>query len=281
MNLIKTKIIFCAIAIIIGIFTNEYKKIKEEFEQVLFISGLLILLIPVVIYYIDKWNIPTILKLNENIDPENWFNFIETYITSILTTFISSVFLVWVTAKQINRTYEDNKEINNETMRNQNLPYLQYDFSKEVDDVSDFSKTHLIFPKEKSTKNTKGVPFSIEIKNIGLNAVRKTIIKLESNVFNKLEIIGIDKQTSIDKGETNKEDFLITNIKPGEYNINVTIYYQDLLKNWYEQKIVLNLSVTDINTPESQCIKKFKLYDEKRLTEKPNINIEKNNNGIV
>ena len=46
-------------------------------------------------------------------------------------------------------------------------------------------------------------------------------------------------QSSIEKDQIIKKEIIIPNVQEGTYKIFITVFYQDLLKNWYKQKIEL------------------------------------------
>ena len=248
---------------------KTYKSSSNDLEKTIYLFLLAAIFVPIILFICDVYNVPSLLKYTKNINPDSWLNFLGTYSASIFSTLISSAFLIFVTYKQIRRTYEDNIELNKENYRIQNMPYMQYDFNKEIEDIDDISKLKLLI----SNHNNKydSVVFSMEIKNIGLNAIRKTYFVIDSTIFKEKEIFELGSQSSIDKDEIKKQDFMISNLSDGEYIINFTIYYQDLLKNWYEQKVILYLSVINYYKPTRIVNKKIKIYDEIQLKNKPKI----------
>ncbi len=74
------------------------------------------------IYYLDKYNIPTVLGIANNIDTKEWFNFIMTFLVTMLGTFISAILVLATTIGQINRAEENEQE----THRINNMPFLEY-----------------------------------------------------------------------------------------------------------------------------------------------------------
>lgn len=271
------KIIEIIIYIIIGCFTfvigyKNYKIIKETNDIVektiyIFTAGGLISLLA--IYFLDRFNVPSYFNYTENIDTSDWLNFLGTLFSTIVGSLISAVVLILVTKSQIEKTYKDNVFLNKEGYRIQNLPYLKYSFEDKIENVTNFNNIKIITT---SNEASDGIEFGLSIKNIGLNAVRKTYITLESDLFSKKEIIELGNQSSIDKNETKKKDFLITNLSKGKYAINITVYYQDLMKNWYEQKINLYLDITDKYIDNHRIYNKlFEVFDEVQIDGEPEI----------
>lgn len=62
---------------------------------------------------------------------------------------------------------------------------------------------------------------------------------MESLLFNQKEIFEMFNQSSIEKDQIIKKEIIIPNVQEGTYKIFITVFYQDLLKNWYKQKIEL------------------------------------------
>lgn len=80
---------FIIVFTIILIFARlNYKKCNEGGEKIIFIFYVIIVSIPVIIYYLDLWNIPSQLNLTKNIDSQNWFNFLFTYSFTIVSSAI-------------------------------------------------------------------------------------------------------------------------------------------------------------------------------------------------
>lgn len=91
---------------------------------------------------------------------------------------------------------------------------------------------------------------------------------MESLLFNQKEIFEMFNQSSIEKDQIIKKEIIIPNVQEGTYKIFITVFYQDLLKNWYKQKIELIVSMTNIfnsSVRSSTIINSFNVY-EKELT---------------
>ena len=245
---------------------KEYKECNNGIEQTIIAFFLIAYVIPIVIYIIDYFNIPTLIGMSKNIDTQGWLSFLGTYLSTIISILLGSAISIWIMAKQINANYKDNMELNNLNSRIQNLPYLRYEITNEIENIEDFSKTKYILLDD---TNYHSLGLSIKVKNIGLNAVRKTYISINSNIFT-LDPIELTEQSSIDKNETKKKDFLINSLKEGTYELYITIYFQDLLKNWYEQKIELNIGVTNVyDNNKRMCRNEIKVFDETLLDKEP------------
>ena len=88
---------------------------------------------------------------------------------------------------------------------------------------------------------------------------------MESLLFNQKEIFEMFNQSSIEKDQIIKKKIIIPNVQEGTYKIFITVFYQDLLKNWYKQKIELIVSMTNIfdsSVRSYTIINSFNVYEE-------------------
>lgn len=88
---------------------------------------------------------------------------------------------------------------------------------------------------------------------------------MESLLFNQKEIFEMFNQSSIEKDQIIKKEIIIPNVQEGTYKILITVFYQDLLKNWYKQKIELIVSMTNIfdsSIGSYTIINSFNVYEE-------------------
>lgn len=252
---------------------KTYKSSKNDVEKAIYFFIGVALVIPCIIYILDIYNIPSSSKYTANIDKSDWINFSGTYFSTMFSTLISAAFLIQVTREQIKKTYKDNVKLNNENYRIQNLPFLQYDFGENEDNYNDLTKTRYMSSNQGSDYNELG--FSINIKNIGLNAISKTYIKMESDCLNEMEIFELSGQSSIEKNKAKQINFLINSIKKGEYTFKITIFFQDLMKNWYEQQVQLFINTTDaMENSKRLCNKTLEVFEEKQMDKLPKELIE-------
>lgn len=256
----------------IKLFIKGYKDSKSEFEKVLYIILSFTIILPLLVYYLDRYNIPSKLGYAENIISSDWVSILTNYSAAIISTLLSSVFLMFITFRQMEETYKDNIKLNNETQRIQNLPLLRYNFTHErlEGDMFDENKKWIISNQDDS--NVDLIDFTMEIENVGLNTVRKVYLDVESELFNQKEIFELCNQSNIEKSQTKKIEFIITNVAKGTYKIEITVYYQDLLKNWYKQKVHLTISITNIYYSKAyDCnqINSVVVDDEEMLSKEP------------
>lgn len=256
----------------IKLFIKGYKDSKSDFEKVLYTMLSFAITFPLIVYYLDRYNIPSKFGYTENIISSDWVSILTNYSAAIISTLLSAVFLIFITFKQMDETYKDNIKLNNETQRIQNLPLLRYDFTHERLEGEMFDENKKWIFSNQDDSNSDSIDFTMEIENIGLNTVRKVYLEVDSELFNKKENFELCNQSNIEKSQTKKKEFIITNAAKGTYKIEITVYYQDLLKNWYKQKIHLTISVTNIydsKTHDCNQINSIVVTDEEMLSKEP------------
>lgn len=99
-NILTRIIIF---GIILLCYYIKYKKCKGNAEKILYITLSFAIMTPMIIYYLDRYNIPTYLGLNINVDSQSWLAFLYNYSAGIISAIISAVVLVNVTILQIKK----------------------------------------------------------------------------------------------------------------------------------------------------------------------------------
>jgi len=221
----------------------NYKKCKNDLEKTLYILLFLASMVPIAIYYLDRYNVPTYLGWNINVNSQNWLAFLANYSAGIISSVISAVVLVIVTILQIKKNNEDNIERDKENLRVQNMPILKYLLdtdSKGKEEIEDLIITNI--------DNGKPYNLNISIKNIGLNSIKNIKVDFKSSLIKPTtdRILGNDSLEVLEqkeKIEINKYFYLIGLEKP--YEITLIVYYEDVLTNWYRQ--VLNVHYTATN----------------------------------
>lgn len=104
-------IAFAIIILIIFLFVKfNYKKCETGGEKLLFILYAIIVTTPIIIYYLDIWNIPSILNLTKNIDSQNWLSFLANYTSSIVSTIIGTTVSIYLVFFQISKNNEDTEK---------------------------------------------------------------------------------------------------------------------------------------------------------------------------
>lgn len=246
-----------------------YKECKDILEKLLFVSIYFVVFVPILLFYFDKYNVPSFLGWAKGVDTQNWLSFFSSYFSSIVGAIISAVVLIVVTAKQIEVTFKENQERDREERRINNMPLLNYYF---YDYDKNIQNRHSL-----ETNIIDGIIGEINfgIKNISPNAIRKTYIVVSSEVLKNDYSFELEQQSTIDKDEEKNVLFLLK-LVPGIYGFKYKIYYQDLLFNWYVQELELNFQLYPTsNGLRYDTCSRFNCRDDKLLKKKPNIKLNK------
>lgn len=279
-------ILFIITMIIIGLtlyfIGRSMRKSNDLVEKICYIVLAVVNSTFLIIYYLDKFNIPTELGWNVNVNTQNWLSFIVTYATSIISAGIAALVSVFITIYQIKKNNEHNEKRDKENLRIQNMPMLKYEMktSSNRDDYK-IELEHLIV-SNCNEKSMTTYNLFILIKNIGLNNVKRIIIDMESSMMKKIyRILGDNNVVPLEKNEE-KEIFRYFALeREKEYLIKLHIYYEDVLQNWYYQVIEATYDATKYNDnslPIGQI--NYKVNEEKQInTEDVPINNVNNSKG--
>lgn len=234
---------------------KQINKEKEIFEKVLYIIFIVITDIFLVIYYLDRFNLPSLLRISDNIDTQNWLNIITNCISAIISATIGGLIAFFVANKEV----ESNNRQNEENNRIQNIPLMLYEFDNKNTD------NYWIDLDTKIKDGAKG-DIKFAIKNIGLGAARNVKINIESNIMNE----NIEKNYYIlEKDKTEFLSFVGNFIINEEYYFKFKVFYQDLLFNTYEQDIEFSYKLAQYtNGSERKYIIDDLIIKEEKLKNK-------------
>lgn len=224
--------------------SKTYRNCKTIHEKIIFALMYVIGLSPTIIFYLDLYNIPSMFGYNEKIDTQNWLSFIMNYLGTIISAIIGAIFLVYMTMYQINKSNEDNDKRDQENYRIQNMPLLKYEITTDAkSNLTDIE--HLIVSKF-SENTISTYDLNILIKNIGLNSVKKICVELDSEIISKpIYLIDGKSQISIEKDETIEIYRYFVLKGNANYAIELNVYYEDVLNNWYLQKVEIDYKATN------------------------------------
>jgi len=256
-----------ATTILILLVKLNYKKCKTGVEKVVLVLYGITYLTPILIYYLDLWNIPSLLNLTNNINTQNWLSFLSSYTSSIVSTILGVTASIYIAITQIRKNNEDNEKRDLENLRIQNMPILKYSFNSENRGVNELE--NLII-----TNIDDGIPynFNIYLKNVGLNTIKNIKVDFKSDLINHSieRILGKETLEVMEKGEE-KEINKFFSLKQSDvpYNIIVIVYYEDVLSNWYKQEIQIEYIATSIFKPGGYIgnikyeVKEAKIWEKK------------------
>lgn len=268
MKKIKNIIIFILSISAAVVSVIKVHKKSNKLEKALFYVILTAILFPIFLYILDVYNVPTSFGLKEDLHFLEWFEFLTNYVSSIISVLLNSIILIIITKKELDVTNEQNVKINNENLRIQNFPLLKYYFTRDLIDSDIFNDNHEVILC-KNDDETGELDFTMEIENIGLNTARKVYLEIKSDILNIDKNFELYNQSSIEKNQKIKKNIIIQGVSSGKYNLDIIVYYQDLLKNWYEQTLHVNISLSDINNPTSSEINSFYVEEENLLQNEP------------
>lgn len=223
-----------------------YKKSETLVEKALYILFMFVIFVPIIIYFLDRYNIPTKFGYIKNLDSTRWFDFFSTYVSTIMGTIVSCVILVLITFKQIKVQIDSN----NNDKRIQNSPVL--DYSLFVANNTKCNYNHEV--KLKEDGNQYHIYFNIE--NIGMNHCRNLSCKIIVDKEEDPEFFLNKKQSFLKKEEKVVLDLIFTLDfnKKDNRNIKIIVHYEDMLNNKYEQilksKLFFNKDVKRINVDD-------------------------------
>lgn len=234
---------FIIIVVVIFIFAKlNYKKCEKEGEKIIFIFYVTIIYIPIILYYLDLWNIPSKLNLMKNIDSQNWLGFLFTYISTIFSSVIGVTAFIYIAFVQIRKNNEDNEKRDKENLRVQNMPLLKYGIDTERKCEGDLSDLIIT-----SVKDGKPFELNFSFKNIGLNSVKNIIIDYESDVTNSIyRLSGKNNIITIEKGEEIESNHFLSLKLNSATNMKLIVYYEDVLNNWYRQVVNIIYSASSV-----------------------------------
>lgn len=207
----NTILFLCTIIPFLFLTLLMYRKVKKLGDMIELIAYIILAAsysTITIIYYLDRYNIPTQFGLNINVNTQNWLEIIWNYIAVMLNAGISIGLTVTITKYQIKKNNEDNSYRDKENLRIQNMPMLKYEIKTESNkDNYEINIDNLIISNYEGTEATAYDLF-ISIKNIGLNNVKRMIVDFESSIAkNTYRIIGKETIVPIEKGES--KDILV------------------------------------------------------------------------
>lgn len=129
-----------------------------------------------------------------------------------------------------------------------------------------------IFTKYDNVNNSGIYDISINIKNIGLNNVKRIIVDIQSEEFlNNDRAIGRDTQVPVEKGENIEIYRLFSLLKGKEYKMILNVYYEDVLQNWYLQEVEIKYNASNVFDNEGNIGYVSYIINEENLINKEDI----------
>ena len=168
------------------------------------------------------------------------------YVSSVISAIIGALVAFWTTIYQIKKNNEENNRRDKENLKIQNMPILKYDINTERKGTGDLSEL-IVTNKENELGNAYNL--NIILKNIGMNSIKNILIDFQSSVINNsiYRLLGKNAVNPLEKGEVIELNKYFS-LKPSDkyYEMIIVIYYQDVLSNWYKQKVEIHYNANNI-----------------------------------
>lgn len=123
--IVEIIIVIISIIIMNKFMMNRIEKTQEIIEKTISLIVVIISDIFLIIYYIDRFNLPTKLGINTNINTQGWLTIITTLASSTIAAIVGGLIAFGIARDQIK---ESNRQ-NNENNRIQNMPLLKYEIT--------------------------------------------------------------------------------------------------------------------------------------------------------
>jgi len=239
-DIIVTILLILITALMIYKMYKEYQKSETLDEKVVFWLVTLIFVIPMIIYYVDRYDVISKFGWFENSSSDRWFSFFETYFSSLVSAIIGAVVLIVMTIHQLKLDRDKNLS----DKRIQNAPIFRYEINNiSVPTTYEYSVYNKI----------DGNPYSLflNIENVGLNHARNIEFEVFDDVNKEGQKFKFDTQSFLKKDDCKLVRFIFNykyDIKTQKNNnkkIKIIVTYEDLLNNEYSQNIDVAVEVTN------------------------------------
>lgn len=256
---------FLTIGVSIALIYKAIKRTNNLAEKIIDIILAVIVFTLVGIYYIDRYNVPTRLNLVDNINTQNWLAFISNYLTGIITAVIAAIVAVWTTLYQIKKNNEENEKSDKENLRVQNLPILKFSVDTEHKKHEEDTEPIITNMEESPT-----FYLNISVKNIGLNNIKSFKADLRSSIISNTisRLFGVKSIVTLEKGEEIELNYSLNlDITNKPYELFFTFYYQDVLSNWYRQRLIVYYTMTNLFSDDYHGVVKYDVTEEEQFIE--------------
>lgn len=272
-NILNLMIVLGTVSIVCHAIKKTYKKCDTVFERVIFIFLLISFISIMGIYYFDRLNLSRFLLTGKEVDTRSWLTIISSFMTSILAETLGGIILIFVTYMQIEANRDDLNKKEQENNRINNMPLLVYSFPN-----GNMNAVNNIYNIKTNNSFEKEINWTLSVKNIGMNAVRECYLNIIDESIDNNITCKIDDQSSIDKDQT-KDICFFQKVNYGKHDFKINIYYEDLLHNWYSQRVDVSFSIEKSSDYEGYYNKINCIVHDEKIIKKPRlkVNIEKSN----
>lgn len=245
----------CGLVIGISLYKiiREYKKYKAITQKAIFWIIVIACFFPIIIFYVDYYNLPTRLGWTNNMNSSIWLECTVTYGLTMITTVAGA--LVTIKSVQLSIELQEDKRL--EEKKKEVLPLLKVAKEESYDYTYKYLQFDFLFTDESKKRERKNIfntaNITIKINNIGMRElydfhicnIKSTFFK-ENSLFHYMYPI-------IYKGDYVCINFNFyemgsydNDIKDDKYNpivspITFDCYFKDCYGNWYNQTLEITL----------------------------------------
>jgi len=232
---------------------KEYKQYKTITQKVVFWIIVIACFFPIVIFYVDYYNVPTKLGWAKKMNVSIWLEIIMTYGVTIIVAIIGAL----VTIKSVQLSIDLQEERQLEEKKKEVLPLLKLEKGKENDYTYKYLQFDFLFTDESKNRKRKDIPntanVTIKIKNIGMRElydfyicnIQSTFFKENNEIHSMYPIVYKDDSVCINLyfyemgsyDNDKRDDKYNTLISP----ITFDCYFKDCYENWYYQTLEISL----------------------------------------
>ena len=248
-NIINALLVFFSIFMI-------YKSVKDSDTLVAKSISIMIwlcVILVLILYYLDLYNIPSRLMWNRNLNVDTWLAGIFT----LLSAFLGGGLLLIVTKWQIDVSEKNSRIRDKEENRIKFLPLLKYSINR-----INSGNEETIYSIDPGQYH---MSLSLHIQNIGNSPVRSLFLKIKSEKLFNEQKYKFSSMGSLEQNGELKVTFQSA-IKKGSYCIDVDVIFEDLLLNKYVQSIKIYITTSEDNFHDTK-IEKYEVDNEKLINE--------------
>ncbi len=207
---------------------NKWLDELNEYAQLAVFIFMYIFLTTYLVYLFDFYNFPSNMGLADGVDAGEYVG----HAFTLLAAGLSAVVLVVTTKIQIDNSQKQSYERMKEEKRINNMPLLSYI----INDNYNSEQNAKICCEMQDKEYVNYDYYNLEITNIGLNAATKIIVDVDDKKCKTGEL----NQNSLARDKKIDISLVVPKYKTKKL-INITVKYQDLIGNNYEQVIHFNI----------------------------------------
>lgn len=232
----------------------EYNQSKTINEKIVFLICLMSIFFPVIMFYLDYFDIPSKFGWTNNLKSNEWLNVLFTYTIGLISAIISAFMTIHSVQLTINTQEKDRINDN----KKQALPLLKIEAEKEYDYRYKYLQFDCLFTEESKLRTRKDISdtakVTIKIKNVGMRElydlyigdIESSVFKEQKNYYHKIcpiiyknDCLNINlmfyEMGIYDKDLSEEKYHTMINF------ITFNCFFKDCYNNWYYQTLRISL----------------------------------------